>query len=122
MGVIGIQGHQYPIDAIGMAAHLLDDFEGNRRSLNQLNLEAQGRETPSGRSTVTAALDSPPLEAAARRRHNHSAQQNYAGLMIRSFRCPDTKRLAQEWAMPRFQAFERVARRKLRQPAEGPAR
>ena len=36
-------------------------------------------------------------------------------MMIRSFRCPDTKRLAQGWAVPRFQAFERVARRKLRQ-------
>ena len=35
--------------------------------------------------------------------------------MIRSFQCPDTKRLAQGWAVPRFQAFERVARRKLRQ-------
>ncbi len=35
--------------------------------------------------------------------------------MIRSFRCPDTKRLALGWAVPRFQAFERVARRKLRQ-------
>jgi proteic killer suppression protein len=36
--------------------------------------------------------------------------------MIRSFRCPDTERLAQGWAVPRFQSFERVARRKLRQP------
>ena len=35
--------------------------------------------------------------------------------MIRSFRCPDTERLAQGWAVLRFQAFERVARRKLRQ-------
>ena len=35
--------------------------------------------------------------------------------MIRSFRCPDTERLAQGWAVPQFQAFERVARRKLRQ-------
>lgn len=35
--------------------------------------------------------------------------------MIRSFRCPDTERLAQRWAVPQFQAFERVARRKLRQ-------
>jgi proteic killer suppression protein len=35
--------------------------------------------------------------------------------MIRSFRCPDTERLAQGWALPQFQAFERVARRKLRQ-------
>jgi toxin HigB-1 len=35
--------------------------------------------------------------------------------MIRSFRCPDTERLAQGWAVPRFQSFERVARRKLRQ-------
>jgi toxin HigB-1 len=39
-------------------------------------------------------IDSPPLEAAARRRYNHSAQQNHAGLMIRSFRCPDTERVA----------------------------
>jgi hypothetical protein len=36
--------------------------------------------------------------------------------MIRSFRCPDTERLAQGWAVPRFQSFERVARCKLRQP------
>lgn len=35
--------------------------------------------------------------------------------MIRSFRCPDTERLAQGWSVPRFQAFERVARRRLRQ-------
>ena len=35
--------------------------------------------------------------------------------MIRSFRCPDTERLAQGWGVPQFQAFERVARRKLRQ-------
>jgi proteic killer suppression protein len=35
--------------------------------------------------------------------------------VIRSFRCPDTERLAQGWAVPRFQAFERVARRKIRQ-------
>jgi proteic killer suppression protein len=35
--------------------------------------------------------------------------------MIRSFRCPDTERLSQGWGVPRFQAFERVARRKLRQ-------
>lgn len=35
--------------------------------------------------------------------------------MIRSFRCADTKTLAQGWEVPRFQAFERVARRKLRQ-------
>ena len=35
--------------------------------------------------------------------------------MIRSFRCPDTERLAQGWAVLRFQAFERVARRKIRQ-------
>jgi proteic killer suppression protein len=46
---------------------------------------------------------------------NHSAWRNYAGWMIRSFRCPDTERLAQGWAVPQFQAFERVARRKLRQ-------
>lgn len=35
--------------------------------------------------------------------------------MIRSCRCPDTERLAQGWVVPQFQAFERVARRKLRQ-------
>jgi proteic killer suppression protein len=35
--------------------------------------------------------------------------------MIRSCRCPNTERLAQGWAVPQFQAFERVARRKLRQ-------
>jgi len=35
--------------------------------------------------------------------------------MIRSFRCPDTERLAQGWTVSRFQSFERVARRKLRQ-------
>ena len=35
--------------------------------------------------------------------------------MIRSFRCADTATLAKGWAVPRFQAFERVARRKLRQ-------
>ena len=35
--------------------------------------------------------------------------------MIRSFRCPGTERLAQGWVVPQFQAFERVARRKLRQ-------
>ncbi len=35
--------------------------------------------------------------------------------MIRSFRCADTKALSSGWAVPRFQAFERVARRKLRQ-------
>ena len=35
--------------------------------------------------------------------------------MIRSFRCPDTEHLAQGCVVPRFQAFERVARRKLRQ-------
>lgn len=35
--------------------------------------------------------------------------------MIRSFRCADTRSLANGWAVPRFQAFERVARRKLRQ-------
>ena len=46
---------------------------------------------------------------------NHSAWRNYADGMIRSFRCPDTERLAQGWAVPQFQAFERVARRKLRQ-------
>jgi len=35
--------------------------------------------------------------------------------MIRSFGCPDTERLAQGWPVRHFQAFERVARRKLRQ-------
>ena len=35
--------------------------------------------------------------------------------MIRSFRCADTERLATGLAAPRFQPFERVARRKLRQ-------
>jgi proteic killer suppression protein len=35
--------------------------------------------------------------------------------MIRSFRCADTKALAGGWVVPRFQSFERVARRKLRQ-------
>ena len=45
----------------------------------------------------------------------HSAWRNYAVQMIRSFRCPDTERLAQGWVVPQFQAFERVARRKLRQ-------
>ena len=35
--------------------------------------------------------------------------------MIRSFRCSDTETLAKGWEVPRFQAFERVARRKLRQ-------
>ena len=35
--------------------------------------------------------------------------------MIRSFRCADTRSLASGWSVPRFQAFERVARRKLRQ-------
>ena len=35
--------------------------------------------------------------------------------MIRSFRCADTERLAAGWAVPRFQPFERVARRKLLQ-------
>jgi len=45
----------------------------------------------------------------------HSAWRNYADEMIRSFRCPDTERLARGWAVPQFQAFERVARRKLRQ-------
>ncbi|MFM7648247.1 MAG: type II toxin-antitoxin system RelE/ParE family toxin [Cyanobium sp.] len=34
---------------------------------------------------------------------------------MRSFRCADTERLAQGWTIPRFQTFERVARRKLRQ-------
>jgi len=35
--------------------------------------------------------------------------------MIGSFRYADTEALASGWAVPRFQAFERVARRKLRQ-------
>lgn len=35
--------------------------------------------------------------------------------MIRSFRCADTRSLASGWSVPHFQAFERVARRKLRQ-------
>jgi proteic killer suppression protein len=35
--------------------------------------------------------------------------------MIRSFRCTDTRSLANGWAVPRFQAIERVARRKIRQ-------
>ena len=35
--------------------------------------------------------------------------------MLRSFRCTDTRSLADGWAVPRFQAIERVARRKLRQ-------
>ena len=35
--------------------------------------------------------------------------------MIRSFRCADTESLAKGSAVPRFQAFERVARCKLRQ-------
>jgi proteic killer suppression protein len=35
--------------------------------------------------------------------------------VIRSFRCADTKALSAGWAVPRFQAIERVARRKLRQ-------
>jgi len=35
--------------------------------------------------------------------------------MIRTFRCADTAALAKGWTTPRFQAFERVARRKLRQ-------
>lgn len=43
---------------------------------------------------------SPPERKACVKERNHSAWQNYAGLLIRSFRCPGT---------------ERVARRKLRQ-------
>jgi len=35
--------------------------------------------------------------------------------LISSFRCPLTEQLAQGWAVPQFQPFERVARRKLRQ-------
>ena len=35
--------------------------------------------------------------------------------MIRSSRCADTETLAQGWQVSRFQAFERVVRRKLRQ-------
>lgn len=35
--------------------------------------------------------------------------------MIRSFRCNDTKSLAEGTPVLRFQAFDRVARRKLRQ-------
>ena len=42
MRVVGIQGHQHPIDTIGMATHLLDDLGVDRGSLNQLHLEAQG--------------------------------------------------------------------------------
>lgn len=42
MRVVGVQGHQHPIDAIGMAAHLLDDLRGDQRSFNQLYLETQG--------------------------------------------------------------------------------
>ena len=33
--------------------------------------------------------------------------------MIRSFRCGDTERLFRDVEVPRFRAFERVARRKL---------
>jgi proteic killer suppression protein len=33
--------------------------------------------------------------------------------MIRSFRCRDTERLANDEVVPRFRAIERVARRKL---------
>lgn len=33
--------------------------------------------------------------------------------MIRSFRCPDTQRLAQDVDVRRFRGIERVARRKL---------
>jgi toxin HigB-1 len=33
--------------------------------------------------------------------------------MIRSFRCKDTEKLANDIAVRRFRAFERVARRKL---------
>lgn len=33
--------------------------------------------------------------------------------MIRSFRCPDTARLADDVPVPRFRAIERQARRKL---------
>ena len=43
---------------------------------------------------------SPPERKVCDKERNHSAWQNYAGLLIRSFRCPGT---------------ERVARRKLRQ-------
>jgi len=35
--------------------------------------------------------------------------------VFRSFRCADTETLAQGWEVPRFQAFEMVARRKLLQ-------
>lgn len=35
--------------------------------------------------------------------------------MIRSFRCRDTRNLAQGQRVKRFQAFEAIARRKLRQ-------
>ncbi|MDE2875726.1 MAG: type II toxin-antitoxin system RelE/ParE family toxin [Gemmatimonadota bacterium] len=35
--------------------------------------------------------------------------------MIRSFRCKDTERLAAGYRVRRFQAFERVAQRKLAQ-------
>ena len=35
--------------------------------------------------------------------------------MIRSFRCADTEIPAQGWEVPGFHAFERGARRKLRQ-------
>jgi proteic killer suppression protein len=37
--------------------------------------------------------------------------------MIRTFRCRDTERLANDLDVPRFRAFERAARRKLELPA-----
>ena len=59
-----VGSYQHKIDAICMATHLLDDLGTDRGSLNQLHLEAQWRETPSGRSTITASLLTPLLEAA----------------------------------------------------------
>ena len=88
-------------------------FSGNRggvgwrRQRHHRPAQCRRAEITKSSLVLVAFLDTPPLEAVPGRRHNHSAQQNYAGLMIRSFRCPDTKR---------------VARRKLRQPAVSLAR
>ena len=42
MRVVGIQGHQHPVNAIGMAAQLMNNLWDNRGSLNKLHLEAKG--------------------------------------------------------------------------------
>lgn len=82
-----------------------------QEELDRLLATAAINPVPLEQSQVHWALEGWRRPTAA----TQSAQRNYSEVMIRSFRCADTETPVKDWDVSRIKAFERVARRKLRQ-------